>query len=128
LIGNYLNKVSNGILYKKSGAKKAKKKPASQINPEKILILIDHFLLAVQARAKSGSIGHGAFRFVKIRSALPKIIKPETLKTRILFSESQTICGNTPINPANAAPIPIETKRLGSAQQIMVPKDENNDR
>ncbi len=55
-------------------------------------------------------------------------MSPETPNTRILFSDNHTICGKIPIRPAKVAPIPIDTSRLGSAQQMIVPKDENKDR
>ena len=61
----------------------------------------------------------------------PQLIKikiPEREKTKILFSESHTIWGNIPTKPAKAAPIPIETSKLGKAQQKIVPKDVNKER
>ncbi len=56
------------------------------------------------------------------------IIEPDKIKTRSLFSESQTTCGTKPINPAKLAPSPIETNKLGKAQQIIVPNDVNKER
>ena len=39
----------------------------------------------------------------------------------ILYTERITNCGNTEINELKAAPAPIETNRVGSAQQKIVP-------
>ena len=39
----------------------------------------------------------------------------------ILYMERIINCGNTEIRELNAAPAPIETKRAGNAQHIIVP-------
>jgi len=98
------------------------------MSPEKIRSRIVHFRLVLQAKAFLGSIGQGAFLFVYVMNALKVIIKPETEKTKSLFSDNQTICGKAPTSPAKVAPIPKETRRAGSAQQKIVPVEVNKDR
>ena len=50
---------------------------------------------------------------------------PATPKTNPLFSESQISCGTAETVAARAAPIPIETRSAGIAQQIRVLKEVN---
>lgn len=73
-----------------------------------------------QAFLSSGSMGHGAKR---LRHCIipPTTIKPLLVKKiASLCSLIHTICGNTEISEANAAPAPKLTKSAGSAQQIKV--------
>lgn len=79
----------------------------------------------MQASRCAGSMGHGAFLWLQLSRALAPIRKPEVPKTRDLFSLIQINCGTFEISPVNAAPMPIETRRAGNAQQINVLKEEN---
>lgn len=53
---------------------------------------------------------------------------PAKAKFHILYSESQVSCGTAEIILANVDPSPRETRSAGSAQQVSVPREENNDR
>jgi hypothetical protein len=79
----------------------------------------------VQARANSGSIGHGKLRARYCISELKKIMVKEATKTKILCSETQISAGKLEVNPTSVAPSPNETNRAGSAQQTKVLKEVN---
>ena len=90
-----------------------------------MVIRFDQIRPVVQARAKSISTGQGILRARYCITVLKKSMANETEKTKILCSETQIKAGNVDTNPTNVAPIPIETKSAGSAQQIKVLKDVN---
>ena len=81
----------------------------------------------VQAAASVGSIGQGRLRARHCIAPAMTSMKPATPNTQALCSDSQTICGNIPTKPANAAPAPKETRSAGRAQQISVPPLVNSD-
>jgi hypothetical protein len=90
-----------------------------------MVIRLDHIRPDVQALAKSTSTGQGKLRARYCITVLKKSMAKEAEKTIILCSENQINDGNVEIKPTSDAPIPIETKRAGSAQQIKVLKEVN---
>ena len=77
--------------------------------------------MAVHNRAALGSAGQGMLRARYCMMPAPRISKPDTIKTAILYSEIAVIQGLADINPANDAPNPNATKRAGRAQHNNVP-------
>lgn len=87
---------------------------------EKMVILFDHILALVQARASFGSIGQGRNLARYCIYELTANMTNEEEKTRSLFSESQMSPGNAETSPTIVAPRPIDTKSAGRAQQMSV--------
>jgi hypothetical protein len=82
----------------------------------------------VHAAASAGSAGQGSERARHCITPAATSMMPAVIKSAILCSDSQTICGKVVTNPAIAAPAPMETSSAGSAQQINVPPLVNSDK
>ncbi len=79
------------------------------------------FLRRRHAIALSASIGQGALRFCHCIQVDNASNTPAMAKIQTLCSDNAVIHGTALTNPAKTAPIPRDTNKAGSAQQISVP-------
>lgn len=91
-------------------------------------MILPIFLNFLQDLARLGSIGQGAFLFLNLKNKFIEIIVPAKIKIPSLWSVINPIWGIAEVMPANTAPAPSRTNKVGKAQQNNVPKDEKKDK